>query len=103
MKKMLLLFMLISSGSLMFSQNKGKMIPVTTDSKTGLSIYNQAMKYYDDVNLNEAIASFRKALAQDPDFFMVNYQLAFYFLMNRSGDNFSRFSDAAINCKEKLS
>jgi tetratricopeptide (TPR) repeat protein len=103
MKKLLLLVILLSAGNLMFSQSKGKMIPVTTDSKTGLSTYNQAMKYYDDVNLKEAVGSFSKALSQDPDFFMVNYQLAFYFLLNRAGDNFKKFSDAAINCKEKLS
>lgn len=103
MKKLFLVTVLLLTGVLMFSQSAGKMIPVTTDSKTGLSIYNQAMKFYDDVNLKEALGTFRKALDQDPDFFMVNYQLAFYFLMNRAGENFNKFSEAAINCKAKLS
>ncbi len=103
MKKLLLVLMLISAGNIMFSQTTGKMMPVTTNSKNGLSVYDKAMKFYDDVNLKEAISTFRKALDEDPDFFMVNYQLAFYFLMNRAGDNFNKFSEAAINCKEKLS
>jgi tetratricopeptide (TPR) repeat protein len=60
------------------------------------------MKYYDDVNLKEAIETFKKALTQDQDFFMANYQLAFYFLLNRS-DNFTEYAEAAINCKAKLS
>ncbi len=40
---------------------------------------------------------------QDPDFFMANYQLAFFYLLNRAPDDFDRYADAAINCKAKLS
>jgi tetratricopeptide (TPR) repeat protein len=95
---------LFSVGMQIFPQPaKGKLIPVTTDSKSGLSYYNQAMKYFDEVKLDKAIETCKKALAQDPDFFMANYQLAFYFLLNRAGDNFDEYADAAINCKAKLS
>jgi tetratricopeptide (TPR) repeat protein len=87
-----------------FSQQaKEKQMPVTTNSKSGLSYYSQAMKYYEDVNLKESIAAFRKALNQDPDFFIVNYQLALYFRLNQSDDNFEVFADAAIDCKSELS
>jgi tetratricopeptide (TPR) repeat protein len=102
MKKVLLLAVLFSIGTTIFSQNK-KMMPVTTDSKNGLSVYKEAMKYFDDVNLKLAIGTFKKALNQDPDFFMVNYQLAFFYLMNRDGDSFKQYAEAAINCKAKLS
>jgi len=78
-------------------------MPVTTNSKSALSYYNEAMKYYEDVKLKEALETFNKALSQDQDFFMVNYQLAFYYIMNRDGDNFARYADAAINCRAKLS
>lgn len=104
MKKLFWLIALFSIGIVLYSQpEKGKRIPVTTDSKTGLLLYNKAMKYYDDVHLKEAIESFKQALIQDPDFFMANYQLAFYFLLNRTGDDFNEYAEAAINCKARLS
>jgi tetratricopeptide (TPR) repeat protein len=34
---------------------------------------------------------------------MANYQLAFFYILNRQGDNFARYAEAAINCKTKLS
>jgi tetratricopeptide (TPR) repeat protein len=104
MKKLFLLMIFFSVGILTFPQPvKGKLMPLTTNSKSELAFYNKAMKYYDDVNLNEAMKNFKQALNQDPDFFMVNYQLAFYFLLNRDADNFNKFADAAVNCKANLS
>ncbi|MGD0755077.1 MAG: hypothetical protein ABR927_08460 [Bacteroidales bacterium] len=104
MKRIFLLTMLLITGTLIFSQPANdKFMPVTTNSKSALSLYNHAIKYYDDVNLNKAIETFKKALDQDPDFFMANFQLASYYLLNRSGDNFNEYVDAAINCKTKLS
>jgi tetratricopeptide (TPR) repeat protein len=104
MKKLLLLMIILSVGMPLFSQpEKGNPIPVTTDSKSALAYYNKAMKLFDDVKLNEAIETFKKALDQDPDFFMANYQLAFYYLLNRDRDNFTEYANAAINCKAKLS
>jgi tetratricopeptide (TPR) repeat protein len=76
---------------------------VTTSSKSALSLYNQAMKYLDKVSLDKALETFKKALEQDSDFFMANYQLAFYYLLNRVPDDFDKYADAAINCKTKLS
>jgi tetratricopeptide (TPR) repeat protein len=92
------------TGMQVFSQPvKGQHIPVTTNSKSALSFYNQAMKYYDEVKLKEALEAFNKALNQDQDFFMANYHLAFFYILNRQGDYFARYADAAINCKAKLS
>lgn len=91
-------------GAGVFSQPmKGSLMPVTTNSKSALSYYDQAMKYYDDVKVKDALENFKKALNLDRDFFMVNYQLAFYFFLNRSKDDFALYADAAINCKAKLS
>ena len=104
MKRMFLLTMLLLAGMLIFSQPaKDKFMPATTNSKSALSYYNQAMKYYDDVKLKDALETFKKALNQDQDFFMANYQLAFYFILNQDRDNFEKFAKAAINCKAKLS
>ena len=96
--------MLLLTGTLIFSQPaKDKFMSVTSNSKTALSLYNQAMKYYDDVKLKEALETFNKALSQDHDFFMANYQMAFYFILNRDASNFDEYANAAINCKAKLS
>lgn len=104
MKKMFMLMILVLTGMTAFSQaEKGKLIPVTTFSKSALSYYNQAVKYFDDVKLIKAVEACKNALNQDPDFFMANYQLATFYLLNRVGDNFEMYSDAAINCKAKLS
>jgi Tfp pilus assembly protein PilF len=90
MKRMFLLTMLLLTGTLIFSQPvKDKFMSVTTNSKSALSLYNQAMKYYDDVKLKDALETFKKALNQDPDFFMANYQLAFYYILNRDAYNFT--------------
>jgi tetratricopeptide (TPR) repeat protein len=96
--------MLLSIGILTYSQSaKEKLMPATTNSTSALSLYNQAMKYFDDVNLDKALETFKKALNQDPDFFMANYQLAFYYYLNHVPDDFDKYADAAINCKAKLS
>ena len=104
MKKLYLLMILLLTGMQLFSQpEKGSLIPVTTNSKSALSFYNQAMKHFDDVKVKDALETFQKALDQDQDFFMANYQLAFYFILNRDEDNFDKYAKAAINCKAKLS
>ncbi len=96
--------MFLLLGILIYSQpSKEKLMPVTSDSKSALSLYYQAMKYLDAVNLDKALETFQKALNQDPDFFMANYQLAFYYLLNRAPDDFERYAVASINCKAKLS
>jgi tetratricopeptide (TPR) repeat protein len=104
MKRMFLLTIFLLTGTLMFCQPaQDKFMLVTTNSKSALVSYNQAMKYFDDVKVKEALEGFKKALNQDPDFFMANYQLALFCFLNRDKDNFERFADAAINCKAKLS
>jgi tetratricopeptide (TPR) repeat protein len=104
MKRMFLLTMLLLAGMLIFSQPaKDKFMPATTNSKSALSYYNQGMKHFDEVKVKEAIESLIKALNQDQDFFMANYQLALYFLLNRDSNNFYEYADKAINCKAKLS
>ncbi|MDP4223764.1 MAG: tetratricopeptide repeat protein [Bacteroidota bacterium] len=104
MKKLTLLIILLSIGFLANSQPaREKLMPVTTSSKSALPLYNEAMKYFDKVKLDKALETFKKALNQDPDFFMANYQLAFYYLLNGDPDKFRDYADAAVNCKAKLS
>jgi tetratricopeptide (TPR) repeat protein len=82
---------------------RGKLMPVTTNSKSALLYYNKAMKYFDEVRLKDALDNFNKAIDLDQDFFMANYQLAFYYILNGDGNNFNKYANAAINCEEKLS
>ena len=104
MKKLFPMMILILIGIPVFCQPvTGKLMPVTTNSESALSYYNQAMKYFDQVNLKQALESFKNALNQDHDFFMANYQLAFYYLMNMDAGNFDEYANAALNCKSKLS
>jgi tetratricopeptide (TPR) repeat protein len=94
---------MLSTGVLLFSQPvKEKRMPVTTSTKSALLLYNEGMKYFDDVKLAKALETFKKALEQDPDFFMINYNLAFYYLLNRDPEDFEKYAEAAINCKAKL-
>lgn len=104
MKRLLIAIILISTGLIVNSQpDRKKLMPVTTNSKTALNIYKEAKKYYDDVFLDKALETFKKALIQDPGFFMANYQLAFYYLLNREADDFYKYAEAAISSKDKLS
>jgi len=104
MKKMYLLFFLLAVGIQVYSQAlEGELIPVTTNSKLALSYYMQGIKFLDDVKVKDALENFKKALNQDKEFFMTNYQLALFFLMNRDGDSFKEYATAAVNCNAKLS
>lgn len=95
--------MLFLMGTVIYSQPAtGKLIPVTANSKAALSLFNQAMKYFDEVKLDKALDTFKQALKQDPDLFMANYQLAMYYLLNRAPDDFDTYAEAAINCKARL-
>ena len=83
---MYLLFLLLAAVMQVNSQAlEGRLIPVTTNSKSALSFYKQGIKFMDDVRVKDALENFNKALLQDKEFFMANYQLALYFLMNRDG------------------
>jgi Tfp pilus assembly protein PilF len=104
MKKLYVLMILLLTGAQLFSQpEKRSLIPVTTGSKSALSYYSKAMKSFDDVKVKEALETFEKALDQDKDFFMANYQMAFYFILNQDVESFDKYAKAAIDCKAKLS
>src|SRR5512136_754053 len=104
MKKIFQLMILLVIAMPVFSQlREGNLIPVTTNSKSALLYYSKANKYFDEVKVKEALENFKKALNEDPDFFMANYQLAFYYLLNQESDNFFEYANVAKNCKAELS
>ena len=97
------MILLLAGLTLLSQPEKGRLMPVTTSSKTALSYYIQAMKYFDEVKLKQGLETFKKALSQDKDFFMANYQLGFYYILNRDAENFNEYAEAAINCRANLS
>jgi len=104
MKRLFAIILFLSAAMLSYSQNdRARLMPVTTNSKSALALYNEAKKYYDDVKLDKALTTFKKALDQDQDFFMANYQLALYYLMNRDSEDFREYAESATGCKENLS
>ena len=102
MKRLLVLFLVLLMGSLSYSQlAKKDMMPMTTSSKTALATYNEAFRYFEDVDLTKGVELLKKALTEDPDFFMANYYMA---LMSMANDEeFKSYGNAAVNCKAKLS
>jgi tetratricopeptide (TPR) repeat protein len=78
-------------------------MPVTTSSKSALKYYQDGMKYLTDVAVEKGLNQLGRALGEDPDFFMANYQVATIFYWNSSPRQFNYYANAAINCKAKLS
>ena len=102
MKRLLVLLLVLAMGSLSYSQlAKKDMMPLTTSSKAALATYNEAFRYFEDVDLTKGVELLKKALTEDPDFFMANYYMA---LMSMANDEaFKSYGNAAVNCKAKLS
>ncbi|MRS01927.1 tetratricopeptide repeat protein [bacterium] len=102
MKRLVVLFLVLAVGSMSYSQlaKKDKM-PVTTSSKEALASYNEAFRYFEDVDLPKGTELLQKALTEDPDFFMANYYMALMSMTNE--EKFKSYGNAAVNCKAKLS
>lgn len=104
MKKLLIIIFLSVLGLYSSGQSSAKeKIPVTTSSKSALSFFNEAMKYFEDVNLDKGQDLLVQALDEDPDFFMANYQMSLYYIWTADYNKFSEYASAAANCRSKLS
>lgn len=102
MKRLLVLFLVLALGLLSYSQSAKKdKMPATTGSKSALASYNEALKAFEDVAFGKGFDLLKKSLADDPDFFMANYYMAFLNLGNEK--EFKPYANAAVNCKAKLS
>lgn len=104
MRRIFVCFLIFSMGITSFPQtvNDGKM-PVTTGSKQALTFYNEALKCFDDVNLDKGRDLLLKSLEADQGFFMANYQMALYFSWVANYQKFMEYAGIAVNCKTKLS
>lgn len=84
-------------------QQKKKLIPITTQSEKALALYNEAMKAAYKVDFAKFLDLANQALKEDPGFFRVNVDLAFYYFNLGITDQFKKYALNAIDCKAKLS
>jgi tetratricopeptide (TPR) repeat protein len=103
MKKLFFFILLSAVGLHSYGQSSKDRIPVSTRSKSALSFYNEAMNYFEDVALDKGRDLLNKALEEDKDFFMANYQMALYYSWTGNFQNFIEYAGAAVNCKAELS
>ena len=102
MTKLLFIMVLFAAGFLSYSQSaKEDKMPITTSSISALAFYNEALRCFEDVAFEKGFNLVQKSLIEDPDFFMVNYMLAFSY--RDSTEKFNKYATAAVNCKAKLS
>ena len=78
-------------------------IPITSDSEASLDLYQQGMVAMEDVYLGKAQELFKKALSEDPDFFMAAYRLASLNLYFGNEEKFTEFSEIALKSGAELS
>lgn len=102
MKKLFVFFLLLAIGLQSFPQlPKDNKMPITTNSKSALAFYYEALKCFEDVAFVKGFNLLQKSLIEDPDFFMVNYMLAFTY--RDSTEIFNKYANTAVNSKAKLS
>jgi len=102
MKKLFVFFLLLALGLESFPQlAKDNKMPITTNSKSALAFYNEALKCFEDVAFAKGFNLLQKSLIEDPDFFMVNYMIAFTY--RDSTEKFNKYANAAVNSRAKLS
>src|SRR5512138_2646874 len=80
-----------------------KMIPITSSSPKAVTLYNEAVNALQDVYVARFDELIKKAIKEDPDFFMANYLLAMVSLNFYNDDaQFLKYAENAINSKAKL-
>lgn len=91
-------------GLLLYPQKaSGPLMPVTTGSQKAREYYTEALRYFDDVNLQKGHDLLVNALKEDHDFFMANYQMAMYCIWTEDLQGFEEYSETAVSAKAGLS
>jgi len=104
MKKLFVFFLLLALGLESFPQlAKDNKMPITTNSKSALTFYNEAITASENVDFTNAFILLKKSIAEDPEFFMAKYTLAVDNLLFGNKQGFNEFANLAINTKTKIS
>ena len=96
---LLLFFVLTIEGA--SSQNRK--MPVTSNSAKAIALYQQAVTAMEDVDFARSIDLLKKALKEDPKFFLSQYNLAINSAFLNRPDEYRKYADMAKNNQSKLS
>jgi tetratricopeptide (TPR) repeat protein len=80
-----------------------KMIPVTTSSEKAMGLFKLAYTASEDIDIPKFNKLSAQVLAEDPDFFMINYLKAIYAAYFKQENNFVKYATKAVDCKQNLS
>lgn len=103
MKKLTIPILIIIIGLLCNQCAKENKMTVTTNSESAKELYDEAGTAWEDYYFSQFEKLTLEALKEDPDFFMANYQLTWYYHYFKNEDKFKEYGEAAVNCKAKLS
>ena len=79
-------------------------IPITTNSEKAKELYDKAFKTWENVYLYKVPGLMEQALEADPDFFIVNYSMAcFYLLFDNEKMMYREYAENAMKCEANLS
>jgi len=96
-------FLSAAALALCFQCSGDKLIQVTTSSEDAKKLYDEAIIAYQDVYYTKYLDLMVKAVAEDPEFFMANYQMAMYSLYAGDAKTFRQYGIKADKCTAILS
>lgn len=99
-KLFLLLFFVLT---VLFASSQNKKIPVTSNSAKAVEFYQQAVTAMEEVDFARSIDLLKKALKEDPKFFLSQYNLAINSAFLNRPDEYRKYADLAKNNPSKLS
>jgi tetratricopeptide (TPR) repeat protein len=103
MKKLMLIAMIAWVAGACNPSREDAGMTVTTNSETARGLYLDAITALEDAYVAKFQNLATAALKEDPDFFMVNFQLAITHLYFGNMSRFNEYATAGINCKADLS
>jgi Tfp pilus assembly protein PilF len=99
-KLFLLLFFVLT---VLGASSQNKKIPVTSNSAKAVALYQQAVTAMEDVDFAHSIDLLKKALKEDPKFFLSQYNLAINSAFLNRPDEYRKYAYMAKNNQSKLS
>jgi tetratricopeptide (TPR) repeat protein len=98
-----LFFLLFLVLTVMGASSQNKKMPVTSNSAKAVAFYQQAVAAMDNADFAPAIDLLKKALKEDPNFFLSQYHLAINSEFLGRPDEYWKYAEMAISNPSKLS
>jgi len=99
-KLILILFLVLT---VMGASSQNTKMPVTCNSTRAVTLYDQAVAAMDNADFAPAIDLLKKALKEDPNFFLSQYNLARFSAFLGRPDEYRKYAEMAKNNPSKLS